>query len=187
MYYKQKQIQISQILCVHNQMFSMPDVLWFMDCRLPGSSVHGILQVRILKWIWFSSVQFCCSGMSDSLQPHGMWHARSPCPSATPWAYSNSCPLSRWWHPTISSPDILFSHRLQYFPASGSFQMNQFFPSGGQSIGVSASAGILQMNIQDWCPWGLAGWISLQSKGLSRAFINNTIQKYQFFCVQLSL
>ena len=115
-----------------------------------------------------SSIQFSRSVVSDSLQPHGLQHARPPCPSPTPKVYSDSCPLSRWCHPTISSSVVPFSSCLQSFPASGSFQMNQFFASGGQSIGVSASASVLPMNIQDWFPLGWTGWISLQSKGLSR-------------------
>ena len=126
------------------------------------------------------SVQFSHSVMSDSLRPHGLQHTRPPCPSPTPGAYSNSCPLSRWCHPTISSSVIPFSSHLQSFPASGSFPMSQFFTSGGQSIGVSASAWALPMNIQDWYPLGWTGWISLQSKGLSRVFSNTTVQKHQF-------
>ena len=125
--------------------------------------------------------------MSDSLRPHGLKHARLPCPSPTPGAYSNSCPLSQWCHPTISSSVIPFSSCLQSFPTSESFQMSQFFVSGGQSVGVSASASVLPMNIQDWFPLGWAGWISLQSKGLSRVFSNTTVQKHQFFGAQLSL
>ena len=115
--------------------------------------------------------------MSDSLQPHGLQHARPPCPSPTPGVYSHSCPLSWWCHPTISSSVIPFSSCLQSFPASGSLQMSQFFTSGGQSIGVSASTSDLPMNIQDWYPLGCSGWISLQSKGLSRVFSNTTVQK----------
>ena len=129
------------------------------------------------------SVQFSCSVMSNSLRPHGLQHTRPPCPSPT---YSNSCPLSWWCHPTISSCRPLFS-RLQSFPASGSFQMSRLFASGGQSIGVSASTSVLPMNIQGWFPLGWTGWISLQSKGLSRFFSNTTVQKYQFFSSQLSL
>jgi len=108
--------------------------------------------------------------MSNSLRPHGLQHARLPCPSPTPGAYLNSCPSSRCCHPTISSSVVPFSSHLQSFPASGSFQMSQFFSSGGQSIGVSASASVLSMKIQDWFPLGWTGWISLQSKGLSRIF-----------------
>ena len=124
----------------------------------------------------FSSVQFSLSVVSNSLQPHGLQHTRPPCPSPTPRVYPNSCPLSRWCHPTISSSVIPFSSRLQSFPASGSFQMSQFFPSGGQSIGASASALVLPMNIQDWSPLGWTGWISLQSKGLSRVFSKKTFE-----------
>ena len=118
----------------------------------------------------FSSVQFNCSVVSDSLQPHGLPHARLPCPSATPGAYSNSCPLSRCCHPTISSCVIPFSSCLQSFPASRSFPMSQFFTSGYQNTGVSASASVLPINIQGWFPLQWTGWISLQSKGLSRVF-----------------
>ena len=131
------------------------------------------------------SVQFSCSVMSKSLWPHGLQHASLPCPSPTPGAYSNSCPLSQWCHPTISSSVIPFSH-LQSFPASGSFQMSQLFASGGQRIEVSASASVLPMNIQDWFPLGWTGLIKLQSKGLSRVFSNTTVQKHQFFGAQLS-
>ena len=112
----------------------------------------------------FSSVQFSHSVVSDSLQPHGPQHAKPPCPSPTPGAYPNSCPLSWWCHPTISSIVVPFSC-LQFFPL---FPMSQFFASGSQSIGVSASASVLPMSIQDWFPLGWTGWISLQSKGLSR-------------------
>ena len=120
--------------------------------------------------------------MSDSVRPHGLQHARPTCPSPTPWAYS--CPLSRWCHPTVSSSVIPFSSHLQSFPASGSFPLSQFFASGGQSIGVSASVSVLPMNIQDWFPLGWTAWISLQSKGLSRVFSNTTVQKHQFFGAQ---
>ena len=132
------------------------------------------------------SVQFSRSVVSDSLQPHGWQHARPPCPSPTPGVYSNPCPLSQWCHPTISSSVIPFSSCLQSFPASGSFQMSQLFASGGQNVGVSASTSVLPMNTQDWFPLGWTGWISLQSKGLSRVFSNTTVQKYQFFGAQLS-
>ena len=133
------------------------------------------------------SVQFSLSVVSNSLRPQGLQHARLPCPSLTPGAYSNSCPKSRWCHPTISSSVIPFSSCLQSFAASGSFRMSQFFASGGQSIGISASASVLPMNIQDWFPLGWTSWISLQSKGLSRVFSNTTIQKHQFFGFQFSL
>ena len=113
--------------------------------------------------------------MSDSLPPHGLQHARLPCSSPTPGAYSNSCPSSWWCHPTISSSVVPFSFHLQSFLASGSFPMSQFFASGGQSIGVSASVSVLPMNIQDWVPLGLTGLISLQSKGLSKVFSSTTL------------
>ena len=133
------------------------------------------------------SVQFSHSVVSDSLRPQGLQHTRLRCPSPTPRACSNSCLLSWWCHPTISSSIVPFSSCLQSFPASGSFQISQFFSSGGQSIGASASASVLSMNFQDWFPLGLTGWISLQSKGFSRVFSNTTVQKHQFFSVQLSL
>ena len=134
-----------------------------------------------------SSVQFSRSVMSYSLQPHEPQHARPPCPSPTPQVYPNSCPLCQWCHPTISSSVIPFSSCPQSFPASESFPMSQLFESGGQSIGVSALAPVLPMNTQDWSPQGWTGWISLQSKGLSRVFSNITVQKHQFFSAQLSL
>ena len=127
------------------------------------------------------SVQFSCSVVSDSLWPHELKQARPPCPSATPRACSNSCPSGRWFHPNNSSSVVPFSSCLQSFPASGSFQMSRFFTSGGQSIGVSASASVLPMKTQDWSPLGWTSWISLQSKGLSRVFSNTTAQKHQFF------
>ena len=141
----------------------------------------------VCVYIYISSVRFSCSVVSDSLRPHGLQHVRLPCPATTPGIYSNSCPLSWWCHPTISSSVGPFSSHLQSFPESGSFQMSQFFTSGGQSIRVSASTSIFPMNIQDWFPLGWTGWISLQSKGLSRVFSNTTIQKHQLFCAQLSL
>ena len=144
--------------------------------NLPQSQESNFKQVQ------FSSVAQSCL----TLQPHGLQHARPPCLSSTPGGYSNSCPLSRWCHPTISSSVIPFSC-LWSFPASGSFQMSQLIPSGGQSIGVSASTSALPMNIQDWFPLGWTGWISLQSKGHSRVFSNITVQKHEFFCAQLSL
>ena len=123
--------------------------------------------------------------MSDSLRPCESQHARPPCPSPTPGVYPNSCPSSRWWHPAISSSVIPFSSCLQSFPASGSFPMSQLFTWGGQSIGVSASVSVLPMNTQDWFPLGWTGWISLQSKGLSRVFSNTTVQKHQLLHLNL--
>ena len=134
-----------------------------------------------------SSVQFSCSVVSNSLWPCEPQHARLPCPSPTPRVYPNPCPLSWWCHPIISSSVIPFSSCPQSFPASGSFQMSQFCASGGQSIGVSASTSVLPMNTQEWSPLEWTGWISLQSKGLSRVFSNTTVQKHQFFGAQLSL
>ena len=127
------------------------------------------------------SVPFSHSVVSDSLQPYGLQHARLPCPSPTPGACSNSCPSSRWCHPTISSSVFPLSSCLQSFPASGPFLMSWLFTSRGQSIRASALASVLPMNIQDWFPLRLTGWIFLQSKGLSRVFSNTTIQKHQFF------
>ena len=126
------------------------------------------------------SVPFSRSVMSDSLQPHELQHASPPCPTPTARVHPSSCPLSRWCHPTISSSVIPFSSCLQSFPASGSFPMSQIFASGGQTIGVSALTSVLPMNTQDWSPLGWTGWISLQSKGLSRVFSNTTVQKHQF-------
>ena len=139
------------------------------------------------RWInyitQFSSVAQSCL----TLWPHGLQHARLPCPSPTPRVYSNSCPLSLWCQPTVSSSVVPFSSHLQSFLASGSFQISQFFASRGQSIRVSASTWVLPMNTQDWSPLGWTGWISLQSKGLSRVFSNTTVQKHPFFGTQLSL
>ena len=146
----------------------------------PNADLHFQLVISI-------SVQFSLSVMSNSLRPHGLQHARLPCPSPISRAYSNSCPLSWWCHPTISSSVVPFSSCLQSFPALGSFQMSQLFASGGQSIRISTSKSILPMNIQDWYPLGWIGWISLKSKGLSIVFSNITVQKHQFFSTQLSL
>ena len=134
--------------------------------------------------VW-CSVQFSCSVVSDSLWPHEPQHTRPPCPSPTPGVHTNPCPLSRWCHPTISSSVIPLSSCPQCFPGLGSFHMSQLFTSGGQSIGVSASISVLPMNTQDWSPLEWTGWISLQSKGLSRVFSNITVQKHQFWGAQL--
>ena len=137
--------------------------------------------------VQFNSITQSCL----TLRPHRLQRARLPCPPPTPRACSDSCLLSQWCHPTISSSVIPFSSCLQSFPTSGSFPMSQFFASGGQSTGISASASILSMNIQDWFPLGLilglTDLISLKSKGLSRVFSNTTVQMHQFFCAQLSL
>ena len=135
---------------------------------------------------YHGSVQFSQSVVSDSLRPHESQHARPPCPSPTPRVNSNSCPSSQWCHPAISSSVIPFSSCPQSLPASGSFPMSQHFTWGGQSTGVSALASFLPKNTQDWSPLGWTGWISLQSKGLSRVFYNTTVQKHQFFGTQLS-
>ena len=147
--------------------------------------------LELLKFLYFmflclgvQFIQFSCSVVSNSLRPHELQHARPPCPSPTPRVYPNSCPLSHWCHPTSSSSVVPFSCP-QSFPASGSFPMSQLFASGGQSIGVSASTSVLPMITQDWSPLGWTGWISLQSKGLSRVFCNTTVQKHQFFGTQL--
>ena len=134
----------------------------------------------------FSSVQSSHSDVSDYLRPHESQYARPPCPSPTPGVYSNSCPWSQWCHPAISSSVVPFSSCPQSLPALGSFPMSQLFAWGGQSIVVSASASVLPMNTQDWSPLGWTGWISLQSKGLSRVFSNTTVQKHQFFGTQLT-
>ena len=133
---------------------------------------HLVKEKDILN-VQFSSVQSL--SLSNSLWPHELQHARPPCPSATPKVHPNPCPLSQWCHPTISSSVIPFSSCPQSFPASGSFPMSQPFTSGGQSIGVSASTSDPPMNTQDWSPLGWTGWISLQSKGLSRVFSNTTV------------
>ena len=133
--------------------------------------------------VQFSSVAQSCLTLCN---PHELQHSRPACRSPTPRVYSNPCPLSRWCHPTISSSVIPFSSCPQSLPASGSFQMSQLFAWGGQSTGVSASPSVLPMNTQDWSPLGWSGWISLQSKGLSRVFSNTTVQKHQFFGSQLS-
>ena len=161
-------------------------VLWVLYVKPRDISVY--LYIYLSDHIAeFVSVQFSCSVVSDSLQPHEPQHARPPCPSSSPGVHSNPCPSSRWCHPTISSSVVPFSSYAWSFPASGSFQMSQLFASGGQSIGVSASTSVLPMNTQDWSPLGWTGWISLQSKGLSRVFSNTTVQKHQFFSTQLSL
>ena len=148
-------------------------------CELLKSNDNVLLHL-------LSSVQFSRLVVSDSLWPHEPQHARPPCPSPTPRVHPGPCPLSRWCNLTNSSSTIPFSCP-QSFLASGSFPMSQLFTSGGQSTRVSASTSVLPMNTQDWSPLGWTGWISLQSKGLSRVFSNTTVQKHQFFGVQLSL
>ena len=155
---------------------------WWQGGNMSSSTQELPMYTGFL-YIQFSSVAQLCLTLCDA---HGLQHARLSCPLPTPGVYSNSCPWSRWCYPTISSSVVPFSC-LQPFPASGSFQMSQFFASGGQSIGVSASTSVIPMNIQDWIPLGLTGLISLQSKGLSRVFSNTTVQKHQFFGAQLFL
>ena len=140
----------------------------------------------VWSWCLYTSVQFSHSVVSDSLQPHESQHARPPCPSPTPGVHSDSCPLSQWFHPAISSSVVPFSSCPQSLPASESFPMSHLFTWSGQSIGVSASASVLPKNTQDWSPLEWTGWISLQSKGLSRLFSNTTVQKHQFFGAQPS-
>ena len=148
---------------------------------------HRTMQHKewILKY-QFSSVQFSHSVVSDSLRPHESQHTRPPCPSPTPGVYPNSHALSWWCHPAISSTVVPFFSCPQSPPASGSFPMSQLFAWGGESTGVSASASVLPVNTQNWSPLGWTGWISLQSKGLSRVFSNTTVQKHQFLSAQLS-
>ena len=141
---------------------------------------HGILSHQ------FSSVQFSLSVVSNSLRSRESQHARPPCPSPTPRVHSNSPPLSRWCHPAISSSVVPYSSCPQSLPASESFPMSQLFTWGGQSIGVSALSPVLPKNTQDWSPLEWTGWISLQSRGLSRVFSNTTVQKHQFLSAQLS-
>ena len=154
-----------------------------------SNTTSGVFYKSVLGGIniYITSVQFNHSVLSSSLQPHGLQHARPPCPSPSPRVYSNLCPLSWWCHPTISSSLASFSPCLQSFPASGSFPVSHFFTSGGQSIGVSASTSVLPMYIQAWFPLGWISMISLQFKGLSRVFSNTTVQKHQFFGAQVSL
>ena len=155
---------------------------------LCGQMKNSSNRVWLPHSLWSLSVTTCSVAKScPSLQSHGPQHTRPPCPSPTPGVYSNSCPLSQWCHPTISSSVVPFSSRLQSFPASGSLPMSQFFASGGQSIGVSASTSVLPMTTQDWFPLGWTGWISLLSKGLSRVLSNTTVQKHQFFSQTIAL
>ena len=151
--------------------------------KIRGNSTK---QIFLKNRVQFSSVQSSRSVVSDSLRPHELQHARPPCPSPTPRVYSNSCPSSQWCHPAISPSVIPFSSCPQSLPASGSFPMSQLFTWGGQSIGVSALASVLPVNTQDWSLLEWTGWISLQSKGLSRVFSNTTVQKHQFCSAQPS-
>ena len=161
---------------------SPPPLLWtltvfFFFC-LFWQHLWNLISLSVIQ---LSSVAQSCL----NLWLHGLQHTWLPCPS--PGGCSNSRPSSQWCHPTISPSNVPFSFCLQSFPASGSFPKSQFFTSDGQRIGVSASASVLPVNIQDWFPLGWTGWISLQPKGLSRFFSNTTVQKHQFFSTQLSL
>ena len=149
--------------------------MFLMTSLIFTTLLYGRIRFVLNGTVNFTSVQFSCSVMSNSFRPHGLQHTRPPCPSPTPGVHPDSCPLSRWCHPTISSSVIPFSSCSQSFSASGSFPMSQLFTSGGQSIGVSASTSVLPMNTQDWSLLGWTGWISLQSKGLSRVFSNTTL------------
>ena len=180
---------------VKRHLFLGRKVMTNVDSLLKSRDITLQTKVHLVKAMVFpvvmcGCVQFSRLVVSDSLQPHGLEHARPPCPSPTPRIYPNSCPLSWWCHPTISSSVVPFSSCPQSFLASASFQMSQLFAWGGQSIGVSASISVLPVNTQDWSPLGWTGWISLQSKGLSRIFSNTTVPKHQFlgtfFMVQLS-
>ena len=151
----------------------------FRSCR---SAMGRVVAIQLLSHVWLLYKRH----RSVPLTP-GTAACRLPCPSLSPWDYSNSCPLSQWCHSTISFSVTLFYSWPQSFPASGSFLMSRLFASGGQSIGASVSASVLPMNIQGWFPIGLTGWISLQSKELSKVLSNTAAQKYQFFCIQPSL
>ena len=157
------------------------------ECKFVQPLCKTVLEVlqKAKNRVAISSVQFSHTVVSDTLQPHGLQHARPPYPSPTPGVYPNSCPSSWWCHPALSSSVVPFFSCPQSLPASGSFLMSQLSTRGGQSIGISASASILPMNTQDWSPLGWTGWISLQSKRLSRVFSNTTVQTHQFFSAQL--
>ena len=164
-------------------------LLRYTDFEHYDSYDTGMFKFLKLSYLLASclSVQFSRSVVSDSLQLHEPQHTRPPCLSPTLGIYPNPCPLSQWCHPNISSSVIPFSSCPQPFQASGSYPMSQLFAWGGQSTGVTASTSVLPMNTQDWSPLGWTGWISLQSRGLSRVFSNTTVQKHQFFGTQLSL
>ena len=147
----------------------------------------NIQKIKIMASGPINSVQFSLSVLSDSSQHHGPQHTRPPCPSPIPRVYSNTSPLSRWCHPTISSSVISFSSCLQSFPESGSFQMSQLFPSGGQTTGLSASTSVLLMNTQNWSPVGWTGWFSLPVQGTLKSLLQHHSPKHQFFGTQPSL
>ena len=165
-----------------NELFGQPNTFWSSWRLRIRNTVY--IKRNLMKC---HSVQFSRSVVSDSLRPHESQHARPPCPSPAPRVYSNSCPSSQCCHPAISSSVIPFSSCPQSLPASGSFPLSQLFTWGGQRTGVSASVSVLPMNTQDWSPLGWTGWISLQSKGLSRVFSNTTVKKHQFLGTKISL
>ena len=176
----------------HSRCFLLLAVVNSATVKTLGTNISSrpcfqFVWLDIQKWDFWNMwlLLFSCSIMSDSLWPRGLQHARLPCPSPSPRACSNSCPLSWWCHPTISSSVVPFSSCLQSFPVSGSFLMSRLFTSGGQSIGASAS--VLPMNIQGWFPLGWIGLISFQSKGLSRVFSNTAVWKHKFFGARPSL
>ena len=171
-------------------MLTKPQPRWPIDsCNIPSPLPPQDLCTCCSVYLHLITLLLLFSGsvVSDSLWPHGQQHPRPPCPSPSPTVCPNWCPLSRWCHPTISSPVAPFSSCLQSFPTLGSFPVSQFFASGDQRIGASASASVLPKNIQDWFPLGLTGLISLLPKELSRVFSSTTVRKHQFFSTQLSL
>ena len=181
---------VSVSLCVHVCVCSF---VYFYSFNVILKSHMGFVFCFFLLFCFvslfqspFSSVPFSHSVVSDSLWSHELQHARPPCPSPTPGVHSNSCLSSQWCHPAISSSVVPFSSCPQSLPASESFPMSQLVAWSAQSIGVSALASVLPMNTQEWSPLGWTGWISLQSKGLARAFSNTTVQKHQFFSTELS-
>ena len=185
MLWQEYRIQRELLLSIFFELF-----WWLTELIFP---TWIIIRPKVSFIVFFScctnrlQFQFSCLVISDSFQPHGLQHARPPCPSSTPGVYSNSCPLSQQWNSTISSSVVPCSSHLQSLPASGPFQMSQFFASGGQTFGVSASASVLPINIQDWFPLGWTGCITLLSKGVSRIFSNTTVQKHQYFGAELAL
>ena len=172
---------VNSEICHHNELQKLLQMF-----NIQFSIQFSALWIQDMLKFYLSSFQFSRSIMSDPLWPHKSQHTRLPCPSPTPRVHSNSCPSSWWCHPAISSSIIPFSSCSQSLPVSGSLPISQIFAWGGQNIGVSASASVIPMNTQDWSPLGLPGWISLQSKGLSRVFSNTTVQKHQCFGAELS-
>ena len=184
--------EITQPIKANHTTFQGYSLFWddplYSVCRVCFSLNKSTFYLSLcLSLNSFCNVIVDSHSVSDSLWPHGLQHTRLPCLSPFPGACSNSCPLSQWCYPTVSSSVVPFSSCFKSFPASGSFLMSQLFTSGGQNIGASVSASVLPMNIQDWFPLGWTGWISLKSKGLSRVFSNTTVWKHQFFSAQLSL